>query len=197
VRAFAGPHKIEEGDSRECVGGLKSVRSFFPRLSTSQNGESPLKMVSLRPASSHGVEQRPLRLGVVLSGGQAPGGHNVIIGLHDYLQRWHPGSTLVGFLSGPRGVMRNDYKILEAQELVRGCCWLAERDLGSSFELAEMPHAVMCTENVHPSFALAVPCALAAAGCLPEPRRLPLDLQRARQDLQAGRANSGREGTAC
>ncbi|KAI3428271.1 hypothetical protein D9Q98_006650 [Chlorella vulgaris] len=74
-------------------------------------------MVSLRPASSHGVEQRPLRLGVVLSGGQAPGGHNVIIGLHDYLQRRHPGSTLVGFLSGPRGVMRNDYKILEAQEL--------------------------------------------------------------------------------
>ena len=35
------------------------------------------------------------------------GGHNVIIGLHDYLQRWHPGSTLVGFLAGPRGVMQN------------------------------------------------------------------------------------------
>ena len=45
------------------------------------------------------------------------GGHNVIIGLHDYLQRWHPGSTLVGFLGGPRGVMQNKYKVLTAEEL--------------------------------------------------------------------------------
>lgn len=48
-----------------------------------------------------------------------PGGHNVIIGLHDYLQRWHPGSTLLGFLNGPRGVMQNNYKVLTPEELVR------------------------------------------------------------------------------
>ena len=48
------------------------------------------------------------------------GGHNVIIGLHDYLQRWHPGSTLVGFLGGPAGVMNSRYKVLTADELVRG-----------------------------------------------------------------------------
>ena len=59
------------------------------------------------------------------------GGHNVIIGLHDYLQRWHPGSTLVGFLNGPRGVMQNNYKELSAAELVRlrkllHCCTVAQ-----------------------------------------------------------------------
>lgn len=43
----------------------------------------------------------------------------MIIGLHDYLQRWHPGSTLVGFLGGPAGVMNNRYKVLTADELVR------------------------------------------------------------------------------
>ena len=44
----------------------------------------------------------------------------MIIGLHDYLQRWHPGSTLVGFLGGPAGVMNSRYKVLTADELVRG-----------------------------------------------------------------------------
>ncbi|EFN58046.1 hypothetical protein CHLNCDRAFT_34452 [Chlorella variabilis] len=117
-----GRHELEEGDARECVGGHEVICSLFPRLSNAHGGHSPLKMVNLHPAAapgpdSEGGEQRPLRLGVVLSGGQAPGGHNVIIGLHDYLQRWHPGSTLVGFLAGPRGVMQNNYKILQAEEL--------------------------------------------------------------------------------
>jgi hypothetical protein len=112
-----------EGDSRECVGGHDVICSLFPRLSTPQGGHSPLKMINLQLATAAGPDeqssnQRPLCLGVVLSGGQAPGGHNVIIGLHDYLQRWRPGSTLVGFLGGPRGVMQNQYKPLTAEELV-------------------------------------------------------------------------------
>jgi hypothetical protein len=39
-------------------------------------------------------------------------------GLFDYLQRWHPGSTVVGFLGGPAGVMKNQFKLLTEQELV-------------------------------------------------------------------------------
>ena len=50
--------------------------------------------------------------------GTPAGGHNVIIGLHDYLQRWHPGSTVIGFLGGPAGVMNNKYKILREEMLV-------------------------------------------------------------------------------
>ncbi|XP_020590602.1 pyrophosphate--fructose 6-phosphate 1-phosphotransferase subunit beta [Phalaenopsis equestris] len=50
-----------------------------------------------------------LKIGVVLSGGQAPGGHNVISGLFDYLQDRAKGSTLYGFRGGPAGIMKCKY----------------------------------------------------------------------------------------
>jgi pyrophosphate--fructose-6-phosphate 1-phosphotransferase len=49
-----------------------------------------------------------LRVGVVLSGGQAPGGHNVISGLFDALKKLHPETQLIGFLGGPSGILEND-----------------------------------------------------------------------------------------
>jgi pyrophosphate--fructose-6-phosphate 1-phosphotransferase len=55
----------------------------------------------------------PLRVGCVLSGGQAPGGHNVIAGLYDYIRRAHPGSELYGFLDGPRGLMTGQYVLVD------------------------------------------------------------------------------------
>ncbi|PSC71449.1 pyrophosphate-fructose 6-phosphate 1-phosphotransferase subunit beta 1 [Micractinium conductrix] len=114
-----GAHSVTEGEERECVGNHDEICGLFPRLSC--NCERPLRMVNLTAAPAAGPDgphaAHPLRIGVVLSGGQASGGHNVIIGLHDYLQRWHPGSTLVGFLNGPRGVMQNNYKELSAAEL--------------------------------------------------------------------------------
>jgi len=54
---------------------------------------------------------RPISAGVVLSGGQAPGGHNVIIGLYDALKSAHGDSRLVGFLGGPSGIL--EAKFLE------------------------------------------------------------------------------------
>ncbi|KAG5545622.1 hypothetical protein RHGRI_017944 [Rhododendron griersonianum] len=50
-----------------------------------------------------------LKIGVVLSGGQAPGGHNVICGIFDYLQGRTNGSTLYGFKGGPAGIMKCKY----------------------------------------------------------------------------------------
>jgi pyrophosphate--fructose-6-phosphate 1-phosphotransferase len=50
---------------------------------------------------------RPLKVGVILSGGQAPGGHNVIAGLYDGLKKGNPGSTLYGFRGGPSGLVEN------------------------------------------------------------------------------------------
>ncbi|PRW56738.1 pyrophosphate--fructose 6-phosphate 1-phosphotransferase subunit beta [Chlorella sorokiniana] len=118
---LAGPHAVREGESRDCCGDHELICGLFPHLCGTSNGHTPLKMVHLTAAAPAGPEDgppgRPLQLGVVLSGGQASGGHNVIIGLHDYLQRWHPGSTLVGFLGGPAGVMNNRYKVLTADEL--------------------------------------------------------------------------------
>eukprot|EP00922_Rhytidocystis_sp_ex-Travisia-forbesii_P068418 GHVS01101897.1.p1 GENE.GHVS01101897.1~~GHVS01101897.1.p1 ORF type:complete len:1287 (-),score=176.15 GHVS01101897.1:665-4525(-) len=51
----------------------------------------------------------PLRIGIVLSGGQAPGGHNVISGVYDYITRCHCQSQLFGFLGGPHGIFTHQY----------------------------------------------------------------------------------------
>jgi pyrophosphate--fructose-6-phosphate 1-phosphotransferase len=51
--------------------------------------------------------QRELKAGVILSGGQAPGGHNVIAGLYDGIKRGNPNSTLYGFRGGPSGLVEN------------------------------------------------------------------------------------------
>ena len=48
-----------------------------------------------------------LIVGVVFSGGQAPGGHNVISGLYDALKKMNPSSRLIGFLDGPSGILKN------------------------------------------------------------------------------------------
>lgn len=46
---------------------------------------------------------------MVLSGGQAAGGHNVIMGVYDMIKKMHPDSRLFGFLMGPHGVFSNNY----------------------------------------------------------------------------------------
>ena len=63
--------------------------------------------------SSQDGERKPLKVGVVLSGGQAPGGHNVIAGLFDALKRHHKDSTLIGFLKGPKGILTNNYLTID------------------------------------------------------------------------------------
>ncbi|MHB9075761.1 MAG: diphosphate--fructose-6-phosphate 1-phosphotransferase [Desulfobaccales bacterium] len=51
----------------------------------------------------------PRRIGVVLSGGPAPGGHNVIAGLYHAAKRAHPDSTVIGFLAGPKGIITDKH----------------------------------------------------------------------------------------
>ncbi len=58
-----------------------------------------------------------LKVGVILSGGQAPGGHNVIAGLFDGLKKGNPNSTLYGFMGGPSGLIDNKTIIL-TQEII-------------------------------------------------------------------------------
>jgi pyrophosphate--fructose-6-phosphate 1-phosphotransferase len=52
---------------------------------------------------------KPLKVGVILSGGQAPGGHNVITGLWDALKKMNPHAQLIGFLNGPSGIIQNKF----------------------------------------------------------------------------------------
>jgi pyrophosphate--fructose-6-phosphate 1-phosphotransferase len=63
------------------------------------------------------VERQALRVGVVLSGGQAAGGHNVIIGLYDALKQLNKDSRLFGFLNGPGGIVKGNYTELVGEQL--------------------------------------------------------------------------------
>lgn len=67
-----------------------------------------------------GVNKRlgkPLKVGVVFSGGQAPGGHNVVAGLFDALLAINHGSTLWGFIGGPDGIVKNKYTQITSELL--------------------------------------------------------------------------------
>lgn len=52
---------------------------------------------------------QPKRVGVVFSGGPAPGGHNVVTGLFDAIKKMHPQSQLIGFRGGPKGIVEGNY----------------------------------------------------------------------------------------
>jgi pyrophosphate--fructose-6-phosphate 1-phosphotransferase len=61
--------------------------------------------------------RRELKVGVILSGGQAPGGHNVIAGLYDGLKNGNANSILYGFLDGPSGLINNKTEILTGEKI--------------------------------------------------------------------------------
>ncbi|MBI5833534.1 MAG: diphosphate--fructose-6-phosphate 1-phosphotransferase [Armatimonadetes bacterium] len=75
-------------------------------------------VATVRAGDLAGRQARPLKVGVVLSGGQAPGGHNVIAGLFDALKAVHPDSQLFGFLKGPGGVIKGKYTELTAESIL-------------------------------------------------------------------------------
>ncbi|MCH9609555.1 MAG: Pyrophosphate--fructose 6-phosphate 1-phosphotransferase [Chlamydiales bacterium] len=101
--------KLCEGESTSSRGDCEEIHTFFPKTFgqpsyTFELGTTP-----------HPSE--PLHVGVVLSGGQAPGGHNVITALFDALQTLHSESTLIGFLGGPSGII-DDKTILLTEEKI-------------------------------------------------------------------------------
>lgn len=71
----------------------------------SHSSQLPILTFQKGATSSSG----PLKVGVVLSGGQAPGGHNVISGLFDALKKNDSASELIGFLDGPSGLIKNKF----------------------------------------------------------------------------------------
>ena len=85
-----------------------AVQAFLPKMAG-----QPLLHFRMHAPQKHPA----LRVGVVLSGGQAAGGHNVITGLFDALQQLNPASRLFGFLGGPSGIIANRYKELNAEIL--------------------------------------------------------------------------------
>ncbi|KAL0407231.1 UNVERIFIED_CONTAM: Pyrophosphate--fructose 6-phosphate 1-phosphotransferase subunit beta [Sesamum latifolium] len=103
------PFNVVDGPPSSAAGNPDEIAKLFPCLF----GQPSATLV---PAdSSDNSSGRGLKIGVVLSGGQAPGGHNVISGIFDYLQDRCKGSTLYGFKGGPAGVMKCKYVVLTSE----------------------------------------------------------------------------------
>lgn len=101
----------------------------------------------------------PLRVGVLLSGGQAPGGHNVITGLYDALKSLNADSELIGFLDGFSGLIKNRFEELSAEGLAAYRNQGGFDVIGSGRTKIESPdqlYAVEATARVHRLDALVI-----------------------------------------
>ncbi|KAK4259055.1 hypothetical protein QN277_005430 [Acacia crassicarpa] len=97
------PFKIVDGPRSSAAGNADEIAKLFPHLF----GQPSAMLV---PSETETLpSDQKLKIGVVLSGGQAPGGHNVISGIFDYLQQRTKGSILYGFRGGPAGIMKCKY----------------------------------------------------------------------------------------
>ncbi|HDQ25297.1 MAG TPA: diphosphate--fructose-6-phosphate 1-phosphotransferase [bacterium] len=103
------PAMIKPGMGRatEAISDRDTVKKMFPKtygkpVVVFTNGKNP------------GFNKGPVKVAVVLSGGQAPGGHNVIAGLFDGLKKANPKNKLIGFLGGPSGILENKWKEITA-----------------------------------------------------------------------------------
>ncbi|KAL3639672.1 hypothetical protein CASFOL_014640 [Castilleja foliolosa] len=95
--------KVVDGPPSSAAGNPDEIAKLFPCVF----GQPSAMLVP--GDKSTALPNQSLKIGVVLSGGQAPGGHNVISGLFDYVQERTKGSTLYGFRGGPAGVMNCKY----------------------------------------------------------------------------------------
>ncbi|MBN2718388.1 MAG: diphosphate--fructose-6-phosphate 1-phosphotransferase [Deltaproteobacteria bacterium] len=86
----------EKGEATESIADQDKIKALFPNT----YGAPVVKFKEGKPA-----DVRPLTVGVVLSGGQAPGGHNVISGIYDGVKSASPESRVLGFLGGPGGLV--------------------------------------------------------------------------------------------
>ena len=104
--ALRGSVRAVEGAATEAAGDKEEIKRLFPHTYgmpavTFERGDA----ADLMP---------PINAGVILSGGQAPGGHNVIAGLFDGLKAANPESRLFGFILGPGGLVEHKYMELTA-----------------------------------------------------------------------------------
>ncbi len=104
---LTGAVKAVEGEPTQSVADQADIKALFPNT----YGLPELKFEkNANPSAT-----QPINVGVILSGGQAPGGHNVISGLFDGIKKIHRNSRLFGFLMGPSGLVEHRYMELTAE----------------------------------------------------------------------------------
>ncbi|MDR3118594.1 MAG: diphosphate--fructose-6-phosphate 1-phosphotransferase [Mediterranea sp.] len=102
-KALKGTVKAGEGEATESVADREAIKKLFPNT----YGMPLIRFVE----SDEAVNHTPVNVGVILSGGQAPGGHNVISGIFDGIKTLNKESKLYGFILGPGGLV--DHKYME------------------------------------------------------------------------------------
>lgn len=105
-KILSGSVRVVEGAATETVDDREEIKALFPNT-------YGRPLITFEP-SDMTTENQPINVGVILSGGQAPGGHNVIAGLFDGIKKISQQSKLYGFLMGPDGLIKHQYKELTA-----------------------------------------------------------------------------------
>lgn len=100
-KALRGAVKVSEGKATESVADQEAIGKLFPNT----YGMPLIQFVE----STEAVSYPALNVGVILSGGQAPGGHNVISGIFDGIKTLNTDSRLYGFILGPGGLVDHNY----------------------------------------------------------------------------------------
>ncbi len=95
--------KVKTGKATQSVADQATVKKMFPNT-------YGMPEVTFIKGSNPAVGKKTVKAAVVLSGGQAPGGHNVIAGLLDGLKKANPKNKLYGFLGGPSGILDAQWK---------------------------------------------------------------------------------------
>ena len=101
-KALQGPVKAIEGAATQSVGNQAEIKELFPNT-------YGMPVITFQPGEPEALP--PFNVGIILSGGQAPGGHNVISGLFDGVKSLNPANKLYGFILGPGGLV--DHKYME------------------------------------------------------------------------------------
>ena len=103
--ALKGNVVLKEGAATQSVADQTDIKKLFPNT---------YGMPTIQFVAGDVKKYDAVNVGVILSGGQAPGGHNVISGLFDGLKKMNPNSKLYGFLGGPSGLVDHKYVELTA-----------------------------------------------------------------------------------
>ena len=96
---------VKEGLETQSVADQEKIKSLFPNT----YGK---KEITFEKGTNTSKAKKQV-VGVILSGGQAPGGHNVICGLYDALKSTNKDNVLLGFKKGPSGLIDDDYIVFE------------------------------------------------------------------------------------
>ena len=96
---------VKEGEDTQSVADQDKIRALFPNT----YGK---KEITFQKGQNTSAAKKQV-VGVILSGGQAPGGHNVVCGLYDALKATNKDNVLFGFKGGPSGLLENDYVIFD------------------------------------------------------------------------------------